>query len=127
IVSLGGATEAAIWSIFHPIDEVPPEWTSIPYGRPLTNQRWHVLDRALRPCPDLVRGELYIAGAGLALGYWRDARTTAERFIRHPTSGERVYRTGDWGRYRRDGSIEFLGRDDRQVKIRGHRIELAEV
>ncbi|MGV9779582.1 non-ribosomal peptide synthetase, partial [Streptosporangium sp. NPDC003464] len=127
LVSLGGATEAAIWSIHHPIGEVRDGWRSIPYGTPLANQTFHVLDEALRPCPDWVPGELYIGGAGLALGYLGDEEKTAQRFIRHPATGERLYRTGDLGRYHGDGTIEFLGRADRQVKIRGHRIEPAEV
>src|SRR5204863_6641332 len=122
-----GATEAAIWSIYHPIDTVDPAWRSIPYGKPLANQTFHVLDPALHPCPDWVTGELYIGGAGVAIGYLGDEAKTAERFIRHPDTGERLYRTGDLGRYLPDGTIEFLGREDFQVKIRGHRIELAEV
>ncbi|MGJ7907808.1 amino acid adenylation domain-containing protein [Actinopolyspora sp. H202] len=126
LVGLGGATEAAIWSIFHPIDRVDPAWPSIPYGTPLENQRFHVLDDELRARPDLVIGDLYIAGAGLAEGYLGDPEKTASSFIRLP-SGERAYRTGDMGRYLPDGKIEFIGRDDRQVKIRGHRVELAEV
>ncbi|MFC4049816.1 non-ribosomal peptide synthetase [Actinomadura syzygii] len=127
LVSLGGATEASIWSIYHPIGDLSPDWTSVPYGKPLANQTFHVLDRAMRPCPDWVAGELYIGGAGVALGYLGDEAKTAQRFVRHPETGERLYRTGDLGRYREDGVIEFLGREDRQVKIRGHRIELAEV
>ncbi|MBP2472794.1 pyochelin synthetase [Crossiella equi] len=127
LTSLGGATEAAIWSIQHPIGEVPAGAASIPYGTPLTNQTWHVLDHALRPCPDWVTGELYIGGHGLALGYLGDPERTAARFPTHPVTGERLYRTGDLGRYRPDGTIEFLGREDTQVKIRGHRVELAEV
>jgi pyochelin synthetase len=127
LVSLGGATEAAIWSILHPIGEVDPGWRSIPYGRPLANQSFHVLDPALTPVPDLVPGELYIGGAGVAMGYLGDEARTAERFVVHPRTGERLYRTGDFGRYLPGGEIEFLGREDSQVKIRGHRIELAEV
>jgi pyochelin synthetase len=127
LVSLGGATEAAIWSIFHLVTDVPPHWRTIPYGRPLTNQRVYVLDAALRPCPDWVVGELYIGGAGLALGYLGDAARTADRFLHHPATRERLYRTGDLGRYSPDGFIELLGREDRQVKIRGYRIELSEV
>ncbi|MEV4202904.1 amino acid adenylation domain-containing protein [Micromonospora globbae] len=127
VVSLGGATEAAIWSIIHPVGAVDPSWRSIPYGVPLANQSWHVLDAGLRPRPDWVTGELYIGGAGLARGYLGDETRTAERFITHPETGERLYRTGDLGRYRPDGVIEFLGREDFQVKIRGHRIELAEI
>jgi pyochelin synthetase len=126
LASLGGATEAAIWSIVHPIDRVDPAWSSIPYGKPLENQRFHVLDSTLRDRPDLVVGDLYIAGAGLAEGYLGDPEKTARSFPLLP-SGERAYRTGDLGRYLPDGTIEFIGRDDRQVKIRGHRVELAEV
>ncbi|SFE62342.1 pyochelin synthetase [Actinopolyspora alba] len=126
LAGLGGATEAAIWSIVHPIERVDPTWPSIPYGTPLENQRFHVLDGELRARPDLVIGDLYIAGAGLAEGYLGDPDKTASSFIRLP-SGERAYRTGDVGRYLPDGNIEFIGRDDRQVKIRGHRVELAEV
>ncbi|WP_407567207.1 amino acid adenylation domain-containing protein [Polymorphospora sp. A560] len=127
VVSLGGATEAAIWSIHHPVEAVDPAWPSIPYGRPLANQSFHVLDGAMRPRPDWVPGELYIGGAGLALGYLGDPARTAERFVTDPVTGQRLYRTGDIGRYHPDGTIEFLGREDSQVKIKGHRIELAEV
>ncbi|MEV4579791.1 amino acid adenylation domain-containing protein [Nonomuraea jabiensis] len=125
VISLGGATEAAIWSIYHPVGDPLPGWASVPYGKPLANQTFHVLDAAMRSCPDWVPGELYIGGAGVAIGYLGDEGRTAERFVRH--GGERLYRTGDLGRYRPDGNIEFLGREDSQVKIRGHRIELAEV
>ncbi|WP_020519531.1 non-ribosomal peptide synthetase [Catelliglobosispora koreensis] len=127
IVSLGGATEASIWSISYPIGTVDPTWASIPYGKPLANQTFHVLDAALRPCPEWVVGELYIGGAGVAMGYLNDPQRTQERFITHPTTRERLYRTGDLGRYLADGNIEFLGREDFQVKIRGYRIELAEI
>ncbi|MEV6318358.1 amino acid adenylation domain-containing protein [Streptomyces sp. NPDC051776] len=127
IEALGGATEGAIWSIAHPVTEVDTTRPSIPYGRPLANQGFHVLDHAMRPCPDWVPGELYIAGAGVALGYLNDPQRTAERFLTHPETGERIYRTGDLGRYLPSGDIEFLGREDAQVKIRGYRVELAEV
>ncbi|MFR9795266.1 amino acid adenylation domain-containing protein [Streptomyces sp. MS06] len=126
LYSLGGATEASIWSIVHPIGEVDMAAPSIPYGTPLENQRFHVLDASLRPSPDLVVGDLYIAGAGLAEGYLGDPEKTAASFFALP-DGERVYRTGDLARYLPDGTLEFIGRDDRQVKIRGHRVELAEV
>ncbi|WP_267898476.1 non-ribosomal peptide synthetase [Teichococcus wenyumeiae] len=127
VVSLGGATEASIWSVAHPAGAPEPGWKSIPYGRPLANQAFHVLDGNLAPRPDWVPGELFIAGAGLAQGYWRDRERTEASFIRHPRTGERLYRTGDLGRYRPDGTLEFLGREDHQIKLRGHRIELGEV
>ena len=127
VISLGGATEAAIWSIYYPIEEVDPNWKSIPYGRPLLNQRFHVLDAALEDCPTWVPGHLYIGGVGLARGYWRDEEKTSKSFIKHPVTGKRLYRTGDLGRYLPGGDIEFLGRDDFQVKVSGHRIELGEI
>ncbi|ASA21625.1 non-ribosomal peptide synthetase [Paenibacillus donghaensis] len=127
VVSLGGATEAAIWSIAFPVKEFMSGWTSIPYGRSLANQRIYVLNERMEECPVGVSGELYIGGAGLAMGYWQDELRTLERFIRHPLTGQRLYRTGDLGRYAGDGNIEFLGREDLQIKIRGHRIELGEV
>ncbi|SDH48693.1 nonribosomal peptide synthetase protein BlmIV [Lentzea fradiae] len=127
VVSLGGATEAAIWSIEHPVTTVEPDWVSIPYGTALPGQGVHVLDDHLRPCPDHVTGELYISGHGLARGYWRRPDLTAERFPHLPGTGHRLYRTGDLGRRRPDGVIEFLGREDDQVKVQGHRIELGEI
>jgi amino acid adenylation domain-containing protein len=126
VVSLGGATEAAIWSIIHPIEEVKAEWRSIPYGKPLRNQRFHVLNERMEPCPVWVAGQLYIGGEGLARGYWRDEEKTASSFI-EVEGGERLYRTGDMGRYMPGGEIEFLGREDLQVKVQGYRIELGEV
>ena len=127
VVSLGGATEASIWSILYPIDTVDPEWKSIPYGKPMVNQSFHVLDATLAPRPTWVVGALYIGGVGLAKGYWRNEDETRARFIEHPQTGERLYRTGDLGRYLPDGNIEFLGREDFQVKVQGYRIELGEI
>lgn len=127
VISAGGATEAAIWSICHPVGTVPPHWRSIPYGRPLRAQSFHILDDEGRPQPVGRAGELHIAGRGLARGYAGDAAQTAARFPSHEVLGERVYRTGDLGAWRTDGTIEFLGRKDRQVKVRGHRIELGEI
>ncbi|MGY6241192.1 non-ribosomal peptide synthetase [Burkholderia ambifaria] len=126
LFSLGGATEASIWSIQHPIRPEDTQLASIPYGRALTGQTMEVLDALGRPCPPGVRGEIHIGGVGLATGYANDPVRTAERFIRHP-DGRRLYRTGDLGRVRADGSLEFLGRQDDQVKIRGYRIEPAEI
>jgi amino acid adenylation domain-containing protein len=127
VVSLGGATEAGIWSIAYPVEDVDPAWESIPYGRPLANQSFEILDAGLQPRPQWVPGEIFIGGAGLARGYWRDPAKTQAAFFFHPTSGERLYRTGDFGRYLPSGDIEFLGRRDAQVKVNGYRIELGEV
>ena len=127
LISMGGATEASIWSILYPIEQVDPGWKSIPYGRPMLNQSFHVLNELLEPCPVWVPGQLYIGGIGLAKGYWRDEEKTKAKFICHPRSGERLYCTGDLGCYLPSGDIEFLGREDFQVKIRGHRIELGEI
>lgn len=126
-ISLGGATEASIWSIAHSIDTIDPEWASIPYGAPLANQSLQVLDEKLAPRPDGVAGHLYIGGIGLAQGYLRDPVRTALAFVPDPETGGRLYRTGDLGRYMTDGQIEILGREDLQVKVRGHRIELGEI
>ncbi|MBJ3778892.1 non-ribosomal peptide synthetase, partial [Acuticoccus mangrovi] len=127
LLSLGGATEASIWSILHPIDAADAARPSVPYGRPLRNQRFHVLKPDFSPCPVHVPGKLFIAGDGLALGYWNNPAETAARFVRHPATGERLYDTGDLGRFMPNGEIEFLGRQDQQVKLRGFRIELGEI
>ncbi|KAB7836968.1 non-ribosomal peptide synthetase [Streptomyces mobaraensis] len=126
-VGLGGNTEASVLSTTYDVGAVDPAWTSIPYGKPLTNQTVHVLDAALRPRPVGVPGDLYIGGTGVALGYWRDPERTAAAFLTHPETGERLYRTGDVGRFLPDGNVEFLGREDFQVKVDGHRIELGEI
>ncbi|MGW6531284.1 amino acid adenylation domain-containing protein [Streptomyces venezuelae] len=126
-VGLGGNTEASILSSTYDVDEVDPAWSSIPYGTPLPNQTLHVLDAALRPRPVGVPGDLYIGGAGLALGYWRDPERTEQAFPVHPVTGERLYRTGDMARFLPDGNVELLGREDFQVKLDGHRIELGEI
>jgi pyochelin synthetase len=127
VMSLGGATEASIWSIHYPVGAVPREWSRIPYGRPLANQTMHVYDERLEPSPVWVTGEIYIGGRGVARGYWADPERTAERFVVHPRTGARLYRTGDLGRYLPGGDIEFLGREDSQIKLNGYRIELGEI
>ncbi|MEU6479080.1 amino acid adenylation domain-containing protein [Streptomyces sp. NPDC047017] len=126
LVGLGGATEAAIWSNAHDVEGPLPGWPSIPYGRPLRNQNYRVVDpRGGQDRPDWVPGELWIGGAGLARGYRGSPDLTAARFV--TSGGRRWYRTGDRGRYRPGGVLEFLGRTDDQVKVRGHRIELGEI
>ncbi|WP_284209339.1 non-ribosomal peptide synthetase, partial [Chitiniphilus shinanonensis] len=130
VVSLGGATEGTVWSIYHPLDQIDPRWQRIPYGRPLPNQRFHVLDDALRPCAVGEKGMLYIGGLGVGQGYFNDAERSGRAFIPAPWPNEpggRIYRTGDLGWMRADGLIEIAGRADQQVKIRGFRVELGEV
>ncbi|MCA9685076.1 MAG: amino acid adenylation domain-containing protein, partial [Myxococcales bacterium] len=127
IWSLGGTTEATIWQVDHPIGVVDRSRPSIPYGRPMTNHRIHVLDRWMRPCPMWVPGELFFGGDGVARGYYADPERSAASFVHHPRSGEYFYRSGDFGRWRPDATLEFLGRKDRQVKINGFRIELGEI
>lgn len=124
-VALGGATEAAIWSNAQDVHDVPTHWRSVPYGRPLANQCYRVVDPLGRDCPDQVPGELWIGGAGVAIGYLGDPQRTARQFVER--DGMRWYRTGDMGCYWCDGTLEFLGRRDNQVKIGGYRIELGEV
>lgn len=102
----------------------------VPIGRPIANHRVHLLGRYGRPIPAGVSGEIHLGGEGLARGYWNRPDLTAERFRPDPFGvqpGSRLYRTGDLGRYREDGTIEYLGRKDLQIKVRGHRIEPGEV
>ncbi|WP_020588915.1 hybrid non-ribosomal peptide synthetase/type I polyketide synthase [Desulfobacter curvatus] len=126
-ISLGGATEASIWSILFPVKEYNKQSKTIPYGRPMRNQKFHVLNKTMEDCPVWVPGDLYISGAGLSTGYWKDIDRTEKSFIQNEHTGERLYKTGDIGRYLLDGNIEFLGREDFQVKIAGYRIELGEI
>jgi amino acid adenylation domain-containing protein len=127
LVSVGGPTETTLWNIWFEVDEVDPRWSSIPYGRPIANTSYHLLDDRLRDRPDGVVGEMYCHGVGVARGYRDDKDRTDAGFVTHPGTGERLYRTGDLGRYRDDGTLEFVGRADAQVKIRGQRIELGDV
>jgi amino acid adenylation domain-containing protein len=122
-----GPTETTIWSTMH---RVTIGDSPVPIGRPIANTRTYVLDANGEPVPIGVPGELYIGGAGVAKGYLKRPELTAERFVRDRFSNgpdARLYRTGDTARYRADGTIEFLGRVDHQVKLRGFRIELGEI
>ncbi|GGR19410.1 amino acid adenylation domain-containing protein [Streptomyces aurantiogriseus] len=130
VVALGGATEATIWSNHFDVGEIDPEWTSIPYGKPIRNARYYVLDGDRKPCPIGVEGDLYIAGVAVADGYVGDPELSAGKFTADTVCGlpgERMYATGDRARWMADGNLEFRGRRDDQVKVRGYRIELGEV
>ena len=124
VYDLYGPTEATVYSTF--AWRKPQGRQTI--GRPLSNQQIYLLDAHGQPVPIGVPGELHIGGSGLARGYWGQPELTAQRFIPNPfRPGERLYQTGDLARYYEDGNLEFLGRLDHQVKVRGHRIELGEI
>lgn len=127
LTSMGGATEASIWSNYFPVKEIKDNWVSIPYGYPLPNQIFHVIDDFDRLCPCGVSGKLYIGGRGIADSYYNEKELTENAFIIHPDTGERLYNTGDYGRYDENGCLIFMGRKDTQVKINGYRIELGEI
>jgi amino acid adenylation domain-containing protein len=126
LVNLYGPTETTVWSM---ADEIGPEADRVTIGHPLANTRVYVLDERLTPVPRGIPGDLYIAGAGLARGYLRRPELDQERFLPDPfgAPGSRMYRTGDRVRRRDDGRLEFLGRVDDQIKLRGYRIEFGEI
>jgi pyochelin synthetase len=126
LMSLGGPTETTVWNIWHPIAAADGSG-SIPYGRPNANNRAYILDADGLDAPDWVTGDICAAGTGLARGYWRDDERTAQRFGLDERRGERLFRTGDLGRYLPDGNIDIAGRSDFQIKINGYRIEAGEV
>ena len=125
-----GPTENTTFSSWFLVKDVPATATTIPIGRPIGNTQIYILDKHLQPVPIGVPGEIYIGGDGVAKGYLNRPELTLLKFIPNPFSNstsERLYKTGDLARYNRDGNIEFLGRIDNQVKIRGLRIELGEI
>jgi amino acid adenylation domain-containing protein len=130
LINLYGASEASDDTTWYDATSASDELTRVPIGRPIANTQVYVLDQHLQPVPVGVAGELYVGGASLTRGYLNRPELTAERFIPHPFShepGARLYKTGDVARYRADGQLEYLGRYDQQVKIRGVRIELEEI
>ena len=128
VIGLGGATEATIWSNFFIIGDIHPEWKSIPYGKPIQNAIYYILDDNLNHCRIKHSGNLYIGGECIALGYYNDPELTNLKFVPDPFNpGSKLYLTGDKAQWMNDGNIEFLGRDDEQVKIRGYRVELGEI
>lgn len=121
-----GPTENTTYSTWYPIEEM--QHGSVPIGKPISNTRCYVLNKNMDPLPLGISGELWISGDGLALGYLNDAEETAAKFVPHPfREGEKIYRTGDLAKWLPDGNIEFLGRIDKQIKIRGYRVEPGEI
>ncbi len=126
IAAMGGATEGAVWSNLYKVTlPLRSGWPSVPYGYPLDGQLYRVVDRQGRDCRPYVKGELWIGGCGVAAGYAGDPETTAAKFTEY--QGMRWYRTGDYGKYREEDLIEFLGREDAQIKLNGYRVELGEI
>src|SRR5262249_44893660 len=123
--NLYGPTETTIWSC---IEKVSDEPGPVSIGRPIANTQVYILNEEFAPVPAGLSGEIFIGGDGVAQGYWQRPELTAERFLPDPFSqGGRMYRTGDLARHLPDGRIEYLGRLDHQVKIRGLRVELGEI
>ena len=129
LINMYGTTETTVHASFRQITKHDADNPTSPIGVPLANLAFFALDGWLHPVPPGVIGELYIAGAGIGLGYWRRGSLSASRFVACPfgSPGTRMYRTGDLVRWRTDGQLDYLGRADQQVKIRGYRIELGEI
>ncbi|NOL35186.1 non-ribosomal peptide synthetase [Bacillus safensis] len=130
LVNAYGPTENTTLATTHQVTHVPAGAKSVPIGVPVSNSTVVILDEALNPVPAGVKGEIYIGGTGLAKGYLHDPEQTKERFIDNPfpkLKGDKLYRSGDLGTWRSDGTIEYLGRKDHLVKIRGYRIECGEI
>jgi amino acid adenylation domain-containing protein len=130
LVNSYGPAEGCVATTYHEIFSLSVDMTSVPIGRPITNARMYLLDARMQPVPLGLVGEIYIGGEGVAKGYWNRPELTAQKFLPDPFTekpGALLYRTGDLARLRGNGDFEFVGRIDDQIKIRGHRIELAEV
>ncbi|MBW4515817.1 MAG: amino acid adenylation domain-containing protein [Timaviella obliquedivisa GSE-PSE-MK23-08B] len=125
LIHVYGPTENTTFSTWYEVEQVPQNATTIPIGQAITNTQVYLLDENLHPVPAGVKGEIYLGGAGLAQGYLNRPQLTAERFVH--TQFSLLYRTGDRALYRSDDNLEFLGRTDHQIKIRGFRVELGEV
>lgn len=127
VISVGGPTETTLWNITHKVTQMDLDRNKIPYGRPINNTKYHILNTNLQPMPVGVNGMMYCEGDGVTRGYLGDDELTAQKFIVHPVTGERLYCTDDLGKYDEQGVIIFAGRIDNQVKILGKRIEIDEI
>ncbi|MDO8223682.1 surfactin non-ribosomal peptide synthetase SrfAA [Bacillus cabrialesii] len=128
LLHMYGPSESTVFATYHPVDELEQHTLSVPIGKPVSNTEVYILDRAGHVQPAGIAGELCVSGEGLVKGYYNRPELTEEKFVPHPfTSGERMYKTGDLARWLPNGDIEFIGRIDHQVKIRGQRIELGEI
>ncbi len=130
LINSYGPAEGCVATTYHEIVSIPDDAITVPIGKPISNARMYLLDSLMRPVPIGLPGEIYIGGDGVAKGYWNRPELTAQKFLPDPFAnkpGALLYRTGDLARLKADGDFEFIGRLDDQIKIRGHRIELAEV
>lgn len=122
-----GPTEATVGCMIYEFCSEVDKKGTVPIGRPAANTKIYILNQKMKHCPIGIPGEIYIGGQGLARGYCHKEKLTSEKFIFHPITGERLYKTGDLAKFITEDCIEFIGRNDRQVKIRGHRVELGEI
>ncbi|POO79777.1 non-ribosomal peptide synthetase [Bacillus sp. MBGLi97] len=128
LLHMYGPSESTVFATYHPVDELEEHTLSVPIGKPVSNTEVYILDRTGHVQPVGIAGELCVSGEGLVKGYYNRPELTEEKFVPHPfASGERMYKTGDLARWLPNGNIEFIGRIDHQVKIRGQRIELGEI
>ena len=124
IINVGGPTETTLWNIYHEVTKEDIKLGIIPYGKPISNTKYYLLNEKMEPVPIGVVGMMYCAGVGVTKGYWNEEKTTNANYIIYKETGERVYKTGDLGKYNEHGEIIFCGREDQQIKINGKRIEL---
>ncbi len=127
LYTIGGPTETTVWNIINRVEELAPGWESLPYGRPINNASYHILNGDLKDVPDWVQGEMFCGGTPLCTRASLDEEENQRAFTVHPITGETIYRTGDLGRFRPGGMIEILGRKDFQLNINGYRLDPGEV
>lgn len=124
VINVGGPTETTLWNIYHEVTKEDLAKGVIPYGKPISNTKYYLLNEKLETVPIGVVGMMYCAGVGVTKGYWNDVENTDANYFIYEKTGERIYKTGDLGKYNENGEIIFCGREDKQIKINGKRIEL---